>query len=70
MLAAANAEERKRNKDNWDRTLVLAQALENIILFQAGKKPKPLDTLISEEPEQVSLEEYRQRRDAAIALTT
>jgi len=66
MLAGAVDRERSRREADMERTLLLAQAVMN-----GYSKPRPLDYMIKKmkqpKGQSMSLEEYRKRRDAALA---
>lgn len=69
MLSGAIERRRGEVEQEWHRTLVLAQAVENIILHRAGKRMRRLDYMFRDmkKPKaSMTLAEYHRRRDEAI----
>jgi len=66
MIAGAVERERGRREADMERTLLLAQAVMN-----GYSRPRPLDYMIKKmrkpKAQSMSLEEYRKRRDEALA---
>lgn len=72
MLAGVTERINQQEDLEWQRTLVIAQQLENLMLFRAGKKQKPLDYMYRQlkkrETPTMRLAEYHQLRARAKAI--
>jgi len=69
MLAGAVKHTRQQAELSWQQTLAVAQAIENTMRLQAGKKPRPLDYMFKQvKKPRITLDEYRKRRDAALEI--
>lgn len=66
MLDAARRKRESEAREEWMRSLIVTQAIQNLL----AKRPKPLDSLYKKAfppiVPQMTLAEYRQRRDAAV----
>lgn len=72
MLAGVMERIRQQEDFEWQRTLIIAQQLENQMLFKAGKRQKPLDYMYRQlkkrETPTMRMAEYRQLRARAKAI--
>lgn len=72
MLAGVKERLEREQEAEWQRTLIVAQQLENLMLFRAGKRQKPLDymyrQLKKQETPVMRLAEYHQLRTRAKAI--
>lgn len=72
MLAGVRERLAQEQDQEWQRTLVVAQQLENLMLFRAGKRQRPLDymyrQLKKKETPAMRMVEYQQLRQRAKAI--
>ena len=72
MLAGVMERIRQQEDFEWQRTLIIAQQLENQMLFKAGKRQKPLDYMYRQlkkrETPTMRMSEYHQLRARAKAI--
>lgn len=72
MLAGVRERIEQDQEIEWQRTFIIAQQLENLILFRAGKRQKPLDAMYrqlkKQETPAMRMAEYQQLRQRAKAI--
>lgn len=72
MLSGVMERIKQQEDFEWQRTLAIAQQLENLMLFRAGKRQKPLDHMYrqikKQETPTMRLAEYQQLRSRAKAI--
>jgi len=72
MLSGVMERQRQQEELEWQRTLLIAQQLENLMLFRAGKRQKPLDymyrQLKKKETSVMRMAEYQQLRRRAKSI--
>ncbi len=72
MLAGVRERIEQDQELEWQRTFIIAQQLENLMLFRAGKRQKPLDAMYRELKKQetpvMRMAEYQQLRQRAKAI--
>jgi hypothetical protein len=72
MLAGVKERIEQQEDLKWQRTLTVVQQLENLMLFRAGKRQKPLDAMYRQLKKQetpiMRIAEYQQLRQRAKAI--
>jgi hypothetical protein len=72
MLAGVRQRIEQQEDLEWQRTFTVVQQLENLMLFRAGKRQKPLDAMYRQVKKQdtpvMRMAEYQQLRQRAKAI--